>query len=40
MVSQDGRLSGALRVDLGETRVQAPLNLRIGGTTSAPVFGR
>lgn len=40
LLASDGGLSGSLRVDLGETRVQAPLNLRIGGTIVAPVFGR
>jgi hypothetical protein len=40
LMASDGSLSGSLRVDLGETRVQAPLNLRIGGTVAAPRFGR
>lgn len=33
-------LSGALRVDLGAQRVQAPLNLRVRGTALSPQFGR
>ncbi len=39
-VAPDLRLTGALRVDLGATRVQAPLNLRVRGTALAPEFGR
>lgn len=40
LMSPDRRLSGALRVDLGGSRVQAPLKLRVGGTVLAPEFGR
>ncbi|MCX7670255.1 MAG: hypothetical protein N2439_09305, partial [Anaerolineae bacterium] len=40
VIDRDGRLNGALRVDLGGTRVQAPLNLRVSGTVAEPVFGR
>ncbi|HXF47547.1 MAG TPA: hypothetical protein VNK91_15660 [Burkholderiaceae bacterium] len=40
LMGAGGSLSGSLRVDLGGTRVQAPLNLRIGGTIAAPLFGR
>jgi hypothetical protein len=39
-VAPDLGLSGALRVDLGATRVQAPLNLKVKGTVLAPQFGR
>lgn len=39
-VAEDLTLSGALRVDLGATRVQAPATLRVGGTAIAPRFGR
>lgn len=39
-VAPDLGLSGALRVDLGAQRVQAPLNLRVGGTALQPQFGR
>lgn len=40
LVSPSLALSGSLRVDLGATRVQAPLNLRVRGTALAPQFGR
>jgi hypothetical protein len=33
-------LSGALRVDLGATRVQAPITVRVRGSALAPQFGR
>jgi hypothetical protein len=36
----DRRLSGNLRVDLGETRVQAPLNVQVRGSLLSPQFGR
>lgn len=39
-VAPDLRLNGALRVDLGATRVQAPATLRVGGTAVAPRYGR
>jgi hypothetical protein len=39
-VGTDQRLSGSLQVDLGGTRVQAPLNLQLRGTLQAPEFGR
>lgn len=38
-VAQDLGLSGALRVDLGAQRVQAPLNVRVRGTALQPQFG-
>jgi hypothetical protein len=38
-ISTDKQLSGALRVDLGETRVQAPLNLRVHGSLAKPQYG-
>lgn len=39
-VRPDMALTGALRVDLGASRVQAPLNLRVRGTVLSPQFGR
>jgi len=39
-VTPDRKLSGAVRVDLGAERVQAPASLRISGTATAPRFGR
>jgi hypothetical protein len=39
-IAPDRRLSGSLRVDLGGTRVQAPLNIQVRGTLLAPEFGR
>lgn len=39
-VSADKALSGAVRVDLGAERVQAPTTLRVTGTATAPRFGR
>ena len=39
-VSPSLALNGALRVDLGATRVQAPINVRVRGTALAPQFGR
>lgn len=39
-VAPDLGLSGALRVDLGAQRVQAPLNVRVRGTALQPQFGR
>ena len=33
-------LTGAIRVDLGATRVQAPINLRVRGTLASPQFTR
>jgi hypothetical protein len=39
-VGQDLALSGAIRVDLGATRVQAPTHLRVRGTLLSPQFGR
>lgn len=39
-VGPDLSMSGALRVDLGATRVQAPINLRVRGTLLLPQFGR
>lgn len=40
MIGPDLTLTGALRVDLGATRVQAPLNLRVRGSVLEPQFGR
>jgi hypothetical protein len=37
-VAKDLSLNGLLHVDLGETRVQAPLRLRIGGTIERPTY--
>jgi hypothetical protein len=39
-VATDRRISGSLRVDLGGTRVQAPLNLQVKGNLLAPEYGR
>ncbi|HSW32957.1 MAG TPA: hypothetical protein VLH36_05005, partial [Steroidobacteraceae bacterium] len=39
-VSPDATLSGAVRVDLGAERVQAPATLRVTGTAIAPRFVR
>ncbi len=39
-VAPDLALDGALRVELGATRIQAPLNLRVRGTALEPRFGR
>ena len=39
-VAPDLKLDGAVRVDLGTERVQAPITLRVGGTAVAPRFGR
>lgn len=39
-VAPDLSLAGALRVDLGATRVQAPINVRVRGTVLKPEFGR
>lgn len=39
-VGSDLALAGALRVDMGATRVQAPINLRVRGTLMSPQFGR
>ncbi|GAB4469984.1 MAG: hypothetical protein OHK0044_12350 [Burkholderiaceae bacterium] len=39
-VAPDLTLSGALRVDLGAQRVQAPINVRVRGTALQPQFGR
>lgn len=39
-VAPDLGLSGALRVDLGAQRVQAPLNVRVRGTALQPQFWR
>lgn len=39
-VASDLGLSGALRVDLGAQRVQAPINVRVRGTALEPQFGR
>lgn len=38
-VAPDLALSGSLRVELGITRIHAPLNLRVSGTATAPQFG-
>ena len=38
-LAPDNTLDGALRVDLGETRVQAPLNLGVHGTLEKPLYG-
>lgn len=39
-VAEDATIAGTLRVELGGQRVQAPVNLRIAGTVSAPRFTR
>lgn len=39
-VAPDLGLSGALRVDLGAQRVQAPINVKVRGTALQPQFGR
>ena len=39
-IAPDLALTGALRVDLGATRVQAPATLRVAGTAVAPRYGR
>jgi hypothetical protein len=39
-VAEDASIAGALRVELGGQRVQAPITLRIGGTAQAPRFTR
>lgn len=40
VINDDLTMVGALRVDLGVTRVLAPINLRVRGTALAPEFGR
>jgi hypothetical protein len=39
-IATDRRISGALRVDLGGARIQAPLNVTVRGNLLAPEFGR
>lgn len=39
-IASDRRISGSLKVDLGGTRLQAPLNVQIRGTLLKPDFGR
>jgi len=39
-IATDRRLSGALRVDLGGSQVQAPLNVQMRGTMLNPEYGR
>jgi hypothetical protein len=39
-IDPDLKLSGAVRVDLGAERVQAPTTLRVSGTATAPRFAR
>ena len=39
-VAPDLALDGAVRVDLGAERVQAPITLRVSGSAVAPRFGR
>lgn len=39
-VAPDLGLTGALRVDLGAQRVQAPINVKVRGTALEPQFGR
>jgi hypothetical protein len=39
-VATDRRVSGSLRVDLGGSRIQAPLNIQIRGNLLTPEFGR
>jgi hypothetical protein len=39
-VDSDLKMTGALRVDLGATRVQAPISVRVRGTLLEPQFGR
>ena len=38
-LDSNNKLEGALRVDLGATRVQAPLTLRVMGTLDKPLYG-
>lgn len=39
-IAPDSALTGELRVELGGSRVQAPLNVRVRGTVLEPRFGR
>lgn len=39
-IAADRRISGSLRVDLGGSRLQAPLNVQVRGNLLAPEFGR
>jgi hypothetical protein len=39
-IGTDHRISGSLKVDLGGSRVQAPLNVQVRGTLQRPEFGR
>jgi hypothetical protein len=39
-VSPDHKLSGLLHVDLGKTRVLAPIRVAVHGTVAKPEFGR
>lgn len=39
-VAPDASIAGVVRVELGGQRIQAPMTLRISGTTSQPRFGR
>jgi len=39
-IATDRRISGSLHVDLGGTRMQAPLNIQLRGNLLAPEFGR
>jgi hypothetical protein len=39
-VAPDASIAGAVRVELGGQRVQAPINMRITGTAAQPRFGR
>ena len=39
-IGADRRISGSLRVDLGGSRIQAPLNVQVRGTLLQPEFGR
>lgn len=39
-IATDRRVSGSLRVELGGSRIQAPLNLQVRGNLLAPEFGR
>ncbi len=39
-IGPDRRVSGSLKVDLGGSRIQAPLNVQVKGTLQHPEFGR
>ena len=39
-LAKDMKLTGGLRVDLGGSRVQAPLSVRVSGSAEKPLYGR